>query len=73
MITGFDGKDVTGIEELKEILQYYAAGETVEIELKVPGTEGYSDKSVSLTLTHAQDSESKEEEVSTAPAFGIYW
>lgn len=73
VITGFDGKDVTGIEELKEILQYYAAGETVEIELKVPGTEGYSDKSVSLTLTHAQDSESKEEEVSTAPAFGIYW
>ncbi|MDE5933003.1 MAG: trypsin-like peptidase domain-containing protein, partial [Lachnospiraceae bacterium] len=73
VITEFDGRTVTGVEELQEILQYYAAGETVEITLKVPDTGEYSDKTVSLTLGHAADSESKEEtETLKMPVFGIY-
>lgn len=62
VITAFDGKTVTDINGLREILQYYAAGETVEISLKVPGAGGYTDKTVSLTLGQASESESKETE-----------
>lgn len=73
VITEFDGRTVTGVEELQEILQYYAAGETVEITLKVPDTGEYSDKTVSLTLGHATDSENIEEtETLKMPVFGIY-
>lgn len=72
VITEFDGKVITGIGELQELLQYYAAGETVEITLKVPGAGEYSDKTVSLTLEHAS-SESKETKVSATPGFDIYW
>lgn len=60
VITAFDGKTVTDIKDLRELLQYYGAGETVEITLKVPGTGEYNDKTVSLTLEPAFVSESKE-------------
>lgn len=60
VITAFDGKTVTDINDLRELLQYYGAGETVEITLKVPGTGEYNDKTVSLTLEPAFVSESKE-------------
>lgn len=62
VITEFDGKTVTNIQELRDILQYYAAGETVEITLKVPDAGEYSDKTVSLTLEQASAAESKETE-----------
>lgn len=75
VIVGFDGKSVTGIEELKERLQYYAAGETVELDLKVPGSGGYVDKTVSVTLGQAPAAkESAQPETETAvPDFNIHW
>ena len=36
VITKFDGKSVTDIESLQDLLQYYKAGETVELTLQVP-------------------------------------
>lgn len=65
VITAFDGKEVTDIQQLQELLQYYSAGETVEVTLKTMGDGGYVDKTVSLTLSHAAntsqtDSESAE-------------
>lgn len=65
VITAFDGKEVTDIQQLQELLQYYSAGETVEVTLKTMGDGGYVDKTVSLTLSHAvntsqTDSESAE-------------
>lgn len=60
VITAFDGKTVTGIENLQEILQYYAAGETVEMTLKVPDTGEYTDKTVSLMLEQAEAPEGRE-------------
>ncbi len=45
----------------------------MEITLKVPDTGEYSDKTVSLTLGHATDSENIEEtETLKMPVFGIY-
>lgn len=65
VITAFDGKEVTDIQQLQELLQYYSAGETVEVTLKTMADGGYVDKTVSLTLSHAAntsqtDSESAE-------------
>lgn len=50
IITGFDGTGVTGIESLTKIMQYYAAGETVEITLMAADGNEYSEKTVTLTL-----------------------
>lgn len=76
VITAFDGKTVTGIEELKDMLQYYAAGETVEVTVKVPGSGEYSEKTVSLTLGHAasaDEASESEAEPSTSADFNIHW
>lgn len=61
VITKFDGKTVTEIQQLTELLQYYPAGETVEITVKTPGDGGtYMDKTVSVTLGRAEASRQTE-------------
>ncbi len=50
VITKFDGKSVTDIESLQNLLQYYKAGETVELTLQVPDSDSYKEKTVSITL-----------------------
>ena len=50
VITKFDGKSVTDIESLQDLLQYYEAGETVELTLQVPDGDSYKEKTVSITL-----------------------
>ena len=50
VITKFDGKSVTDIESLQDLLQYYEAGETVELTLQVPDSDSYKEKTVSITL-----------------------
>lgn len=63
VITKFDGKTITEIQELTELLQYYPAGETVEITVKIPATGGtYSEKTLTVTLGSAQDTQSGKEE-----------
>ena len=62
VITEFDGKAITNIQGLRELLQYYAAGETVEVTLKVLEEGRYSHKTVSLTLERALASEREEAE-----------
>ena len=76
VITKFDGKTVSGFEELKELLQYYAAGETVEVTVKVPGSGEYAEKTVALTLGRvAETSETTKsgETDPTSPDFSIHW
>lgn len=53
VITKFDGKAVADIDGLKELLSYYSAGETVEVTLLSPGSEGYTERTVTVTLGHA--------------------
>ena len=50
VITKFDGKSVTDIESLQDLLQYYKPGETVELTLQVPNSDSYKEKTVSITL-----------------------
>lgn len=55
IITHFDGIRVTSISNLENRLQYYAAGETVEIALQVFDGSQYVEKTVSVTLGRASD------------------
>ena len=58
VITKFDGKSVTDIESLQDLLQYYEAGETVELTLQVPDGDSYKEKTVSITLGNKSDTSS---------------
>lgn len=50
VITGFDGKSVSSISDLKNTLQYYAAGETVDLTVQVNSSGAYEEQTVSVTL-----------------------
>lgn len=69
VITKFDGKTVSTIQELKEKLQYYAAGETVSITVQSPGEGGtYTEKELTITLSSAQSSEESQSTDNTQAA-----
>ncbi len=55
VITHFDGVRVTSIENLKNRLQYYAAGETVELTVQVIEGNQYVEKTVEVTLGSASE------------------
>ena len=51
IITKFDGTRVESMEALKSQLEYYKAGETVEVTIQVPGRNGeYSEEVLEMTL-----------------------
>ncbi|MBR5772531.1 MAG: trypsin-like peptidase domain-containing protein [Clostridia bacterium] len=60
IITHFDGIRVTGISNLENRLQYYEAGETVDITYQIIEGNEYIEKTVSITLGSAPESESTE-------------
>ena len=69
VITKFDGKAVSTIQELKEKLQYYAAGEAVSITVQSPGEGGiYTEKELTITLSSAQSSEESQSTDNTQAA-----
>ena len=50
VITKFDGKTVTSIDELLELLEYYAPGEEIEVTVQVPEGNSYKEEVVTVTL-----------------------
>lgn len=54
VITEIEGYDVDSMEELQEELQYYKAGETVELTIMVQGREGYTAEKIKVTLSKAK-------------------
>lgn len=60
VITKFDGTSVKTIDELKNQLTYYAAGETVEITVKVADNGQYVEKTLTITLDHAQTTDNSQ-------------
>ena len=52
IIVSFDGNSVTSFNDLKSIMQYYAAGETVTIEYYHMENGGYKLKTTDVTLGH---------------------
>ncbi len=53
VLTHFDGIRVTSLSNLENRLQYYAAGETVDITVQTLEGNKYTEKNVQITLTHA--------------------
>lgn len=50
IIVAFDGEDISSMDELQKYLEYYAKGDTVELEIMTIGNGGYYNKTISLTL-----------------------
>lgn len=55
VIIKFDKTSISSIDDLKRQLTYYAAGETVEITVKVADNGEYVEKTMSITLDKAQE------------------
>lgn len=70
IITSIDGNTVSTIDDLKEELQYYAAGETVEVVLQRNGSNGYEKQTVTVTLDNASEQDSSDFESSTSGQSG---
>ena len=54
IITKIDGNSVDSMEELQEELQYYRAGDTVELTIQIQERNGYVKEKISVTLGNAQ-------------------
>lgn len=50
VLTTFDGQTIPGVTALQELLQYYKAGESVELLLQVPTNGSYQEQTVTITL-----------------------
>lgn len=50
IITAFDGKRVSSMEELKELLEYYEAGTTVDLVVMYAERGGYVEETIEVTL-----------------------
>lgn len=57
VITKFDGKSISDVSELQSLLQYYSAGEKVEVTLQVPEGNGYTEKTITVTLDKPNNTE----------------
>lgn len=55
IITEFDGISVTSMSDLRELLLYYAAGETVEMTVQSNENGAYTEKTVEITLGSKED------------------
>lgn len=50
IITSFDGRKISDMDQLKEVLEYYKAGETVEVVVQTIENGSYAEKTVTVTL-----------------------
>lgn len=66
IITKFDGMSVTDYDDLKSTLQYYKAGETVDVVIqRALDNGGYEEQTVSVTLTKTTNATSTQSQSST--------
>ena len=57
IITEFEGKTVTSMEQLVDMLSYYEPGEKVELTVEVPSDGGYKEDTVKVTLGKSEDTQ----------------
>ena len=50
VITKFDGQSVSSMSDLKDLMQYYEAGKTIDLTIKTQSDGGYTEKTISVTL-----------------------
>lgn len=61
VITMFDGKFISTIDELVSLLGYYAPGEEVEVVVAVHGESGYEEKTLTITLGESDSQDTTDE------------
>ena len=57
IITEFEGKTVTSMEQLVDMLSYYEPGEEVELTVELPSDGGYKEDTVKVTLGKSEDTQ----------------
>lgn len=57
ILTELDGRSIGSMEQLQDVLQYYAAGETVDIVVQRSDNGAYKDQTLSITLGSAADAQ----------------
>ena len=55
IITELDGRTISGMTQLQQTLEYYAAGEKVDVVVQRSGGKGYEEKTVTVTLGSAKE------------------
>ncbi len=75
IITALDGISVSGIENLRERLQYYAAGEDVEVTIARNSGNGYEETNIVVQLDNVKSLETEESssEESESQDYGDYY
>ncbi len=56
ILTEFDGHSISSMSELQELMQYYAAGTTVDVTVQRAENGQYTEKTLSVTLDKKPDS-----------------
>ncbi|SFG73545.1 S1C family serine protease [Oribacterium sp. WCC10] len=59
IIVKFDDQSVTSLDDMQELLDRYAAGETIKLTVKRPNGSTYDEKEINITLTSNPDNSSK--------------
>ena len=59
IITELDGRTISSMSQLQDTLQYYAAGETVDVVVQRSGNGGYEAQTLSITLGSAADAQNQ--------------
>ena len=62
VITEFDGKSIASIDQLVDLLKYYAPGEEVDVTILVPTGDEYQEETVTVKLDKNTDVEEDEKE-----------
>lgn len=57
IITELDGRTISSMSQLQDVLQYYPAGETVDVVVQRSGNGGYEAQTLSITLGSAADAQ----------------
>ena len=62
VITKFNGKSVSSIDQLIEYLSYYEPGEEVELTIEIPNGTEYKEETIKVTLDENTNADSSEDE-----------
>jgi len=50
ILVGFDGENISSMEQLQRLLMYYSAGTTVELEIRRPDGDDFKEMTLKITL-----------------------
>ena len=59
ILTELDGRSISNMEQLQDVLEYYAAGETVDLTVQRADNGEYQEQTLSITLGSAADAQNE--------------